>query len=135
MASSSAPISIVVINGSVRPGNYTAMAVAIVVDELQKHPKVSVEVVDPAKFNLPFPGTDPASPATKRLQEIVRGATGVILATPEYHGSFSSVMKLVIENRCWRESRCSCWGSRRARSAPSSPWNSCAASSRTLAAL
>src|SRR5579864_2251073 len=98
MASSSAPISIVVINGSVRPGNYTAMAVAIVVDELQKHPKVSVEVVDPAKFNLPFPGTDPASPATKRLQEIVRGATGVILATPEYHGSFSSVMKLVIEN-------------------------------------
>jgi len=98
MADSSRPISIVVINGSVRPGNYTAMAVAIVVDELRKHPKVSVEVVDPAKLNLPFPGTDPNSAATKRLQEIVRGSTGVILATPEYHGSFSSVMKLIIEN-------------------------------------
>jgi chromate reductase len=98
MADSSRPIRIVVINGSTRPGNYTSMAVAIVVDELRKHPKVSVEVVDPGSLHLPFPGTDPASPATKQLQEIVREATGVILATPEYHGSFSSLMKLVIEN-------------------------------------
>jgi FMN reductase len=35
---------------------------------------------------------------TKELQQQVAGATGVVLATPEYHGSFSSVMKLVIEN-------------------------------------
>ena len=97
-ADPSRPISIVVINGSVRPGNYTSMASAIVVDELRKHPLVSVEVVDPAKLNLPFPGTDPDSLAAKRLQEMVRGATGVVLVTPEYHGSFSSVMKLIIEN-------------------------------------
>src|SRR5438309_118732 len=92
------PIRIVVINGSVRPGNYTGMASKYVVDELRKHPKVSVEVVDPAGLNLPFPGTDPHSAATKKLQDTVRAATGVILVTPEYHGSFSSVMKLVIEN-------------------------------------
>jgi chromate reductase, NAD(P)H dehydrogenase (quinone) len=92
------PIRIVVINGSVRPGNYTSMASAYVVDELRKHPKVSVDEVHPAELNLPFPGTDPNSPATKKLQQIVGQATGVILATPEYHGSFSSVMKLVIEN-------------------------------------
>jgi chromate reductase len=94
----SRPIRVVVINGSVRPGNYTGMASAIVVDELRKHPKVSVDVVDPAKLNLPFPGTDPGSPATRQLQQTVKAATGVILVTPEYHGSFSSVMKLVIEN-------------------------------------
>src|SRR5882672_10201600 len=92
------PIRIVVINGSVRPGNYTGMASKYVVDELRKHPKVSVEVVDPAVLKLPFPGTDPHSAVTKKLQETVRAATGVILVTPEYHGSFSSVMKLVIEN-------------------------------------
>jgi chromate reductase, NAD(P)H dehydrogenase (quinone) len=92
------PIRIVVINGSVRPGNYTSMASAYVVDELRKHPKVSVEEVHPAQLNLPFPGTDPHSPATKKLQQIVAQATGVVLVTPEYHGSFSSVMKLVIEN-------------------------------------
>lgn len=98
MADSERPIKIVVINGSVRPGNYTRMASSLVVDELRQHPKVSVEVVEPADLHLPFPGEDPGSPATKRLQQIVRDATGVILVTPEYHGSFSSVMKLVIEN-------------------------------------
>jgi len=94
----SRPIRIVVINGSVRPGNYTSMASAYVVDELRKHPKVSVAEVHPAELNLPFPGADPHSPATKKLQQIVAQATGVVLVTPEYHGSFSSVIKLVIEN-------------------------------------
>ncbi len=98
MDDSSRPIRIVVINGSVRPGNYTAMASALVVDELRRRPKVSVEVIDPGSLHLPFPGADPGSAATKQLQDTVRAATGVILVTPDYHGSFSSVMKLVIEN-------------------------------------
>jgi len=98
MADESRPIKIVVINGSVRPNNYTAMASAYVVDELNKNPRVSVEVVHPAEFNLPFPGIDPDAPGTRKLQQLVREATGVVLVTPEYHGSFSSVMKLVIEN-------------------------------------
>ena len=98
MENGSKHVRIVVINGSVRPGNYTHMASAYVIDELRKHPEVQVEEVNPAEFNLPFPGTDPNSPATRKLQKIVSEATGVILVTPEYHGSFSSVMKLVIEN-------------------------------------
>src|SRR5438105_440510 len=98
MEDSTRPIRIVVINGSVRPGNYTNMASALVVDELRKHPKTSVEVVDPGVLHLPFPGTDPNSDATRQLQKMVSAATGVVLVTPEYHGSFSSVMKLVIEN-------------------------------------
>jgi chromate reductase, NAD(P)H dehydrogenase (quinone) len=92
------PIRIALIKGSIRPGNYTNMASAIVLDELRKLPKVAVEVVDPAALHLPFPGEESDSSGTRRLQEIVKNATGVILATPEYHGSFSSVMKLVIEN-------------------------------------
>jgi FMN reductase len=91
-------IHIVVINGSVRPGNYTSMASALVVDELQKDPKVTVELINPAELNLPFPGTNPHAEGTRRLQEAVKSATAVVLATPEYHGSISSVMKLVIEN-------------------------------------
>lgn len=98
MEDSTRPIKIAVINGSVRPGNYTGMASALVVDELRKHPKVSVDVVDPSTLHLPFPGEDPNSADTRELQARVGAATGVILVTPEYHGSFSSVMKLVIEN-------------------------------------
>ncbi|MDH5567199.1 MAG: NAD(P)H-dependent oxidoreductase [Myxococcales bacterium] len=95
----SAPVfSIVIINGSVRAGNYTAMASALVADELRKDPGVSVEVVDPATLDLPLPGLRPDSPDTKRLRELVSHASGVVLATPEYHGSFSGAMKLIIEN-------------------------------------
>ncbi|NIT99995.1 MAG: NADPH-dependent oxidoreductase, partial [Nitrosopumilaceae archaeon] len=32
------------------------------------------------------------------FKDIIQNSTGIILATPEYHGSFSSMMKLFIEN-------------------------------------
>ena len=98
MEDATRPIKIVVINGSVRPGNYTGMASALAVDELRKHPRISVDVIDPAALHLPFPGANPDSSDTRDLQARVGPATGVMLVTPEYHGSFSSVMKLVIEN-------------------------------------
>ncbi len=90
-------IRIVVITGSVRPGNYTNMAAALVLDELSRHSKVSVDEIDPAVLRLPPPGTYPPSSDMTQLQKRVEQATGVILATPEYNGSFSSVMKHVIE--------------------------------------
>jgi NAD(P)H-dependent FMN reductase len=91
------PIRIVVISGSVRPNNYTNMAVALVVDELKKNPQVHVQWLDPAKLDLPLPGLG-FSDGSRKLQDAVKHAAAVILATPEYHGSFSSVMKMVIEN-------------------------------------
>lgn len=94
--SNSIPITIV--NGSVRPGNYTSMAVALVVDEFKKHPEFEVNVIHPATLNLPFPGQDTNAASTQALQGEIKRSAGVVLATPEYHGSFSSVMKLVIEN-------------------------------------
>lgn len=98
MAAQSNGIQVVVINGSSRPGNYTGKAVALVVDEFRKYPQVSVKELFAAGMQLPFPGSAPNSKATKQLQEDVKAATAIVLATPEYHGSFSSVMKLVIEN-------------------------------------
>ncbi|HEX9652887.1 MAG TPA: NAD(P)H-dependent oxidoreductase [bacterium] len=90
-------IRIVAINGSARPGNYTGKALNLVVDELrQQH--VTVELMESGKLRLPFPGSDPASEDAARLRMQVKQATGIVLATPEYHGSFSSAMKLVIEN-------------------------------------
>lgn len=91
-------IRIVAVVGSVRPGNYTAKALALVVDELQKLEKVEVDVFDPARMKLPPPGSRTDDPEVERLQKSMREATGVILSTPEYHGSYSSVIKLVIEN-------------------------------------
>jgi len=91
-------IRIVAINGSARPGNFTGKALNLVVDELREKHHVTVDVINPEKMRLPFPGTDPASEDSARLKSLVKQATGLVLATPEYHGSFSSALKLVIEN-------------------------------------
>ena len=93
------PIEIVTLCGSVRPGNFTAKALALVVDELRQQKDVRVTEIDLANVELALPGRSVADPAAlEAFQNQVRQATGVILATPEYHGSFSSVIKLAIEN-------------------------------------
>lgn len=90
-------IRIVAIGGSVRKDNYTMKALNLVTDEIAKHKDIMLDVIDPAAIDLAMPGR-PATADAAKLQQLVKEATGVILATPEYHGSFSSIMKLVIEN-------------------------------------
>jgi len=91
-------IKVVAIKGSVRPGNYTSKALNLCIDELNTYPDVTVQVFDPADMHLPFPGKNGDNTDAKELQAAVSKATGVILSTPEYHGGYSSVIKLVIEN-------------------------------------
>ena len=91
-------LRVVVLIGTVRPGNYTSKAARLVADQLEQTDGVEVEVVDAADLELPFPGHPDAKGDAERLQEAVNGATGVVIATPEYHGGYSSVAKLMIEN-------------------------------------
>jgi chromate reductase, NAD(P)H dehydrogenase (quinone) len=92
------PIEIVTICGSVRPGNYTSMALALVVDELRKDSKIKVVEIALGSLDLPVPGKPTQDSSAERFREMVKNATGLVIATPEYHGSFSSVVKLAIEN-------------------------------------
>ena len=89
-------IRIVTILGTARPGNYTKMALEIVNDELGES-SASVTSFDAAALELTFPG-QPETGDANELKAAVAGATGIVLATPEYHGSFSSMLKLIIEN-------------------------------------
>src|SRR5215475_9690004 len=87
---------IVCISGTSRPDNYTARALGIVVDELH-HSRVAPVVFDARALQLAFPGhPDPGD--GERLRTAIAAAPGVILATPEYHGSFCAMTKLIIEN-------------------------------------
>ena len=90
-------IHIVAVAGSVRPGNFTGKALSLVADELARSDDATLDVVDLNAVELPLPGK-PTTDDTKTLQERFAAATGIVLATPEYHGSFSSVIKLLIDN-------------------------------------
>jgi NAD(P)H-dependent FMN reductase len=79
-----------------RPGNYTARALAVVNSELVALGHTP-EVLDARDLELPFPG-QPATDDARRLRSLVGSSSGLVLATPEYHGCFSAVAKLIIEN-------------------------------------
>ena len=98
MNPSNGRMRIALVCGSVRPGNYTRMAADVVASSLSAHPEVTVDLVDPSELDLAFPGLTSTSTSAAELKDVIVGAAAVILATPEYHGSFSSVMKLIIEN-------------------------------------
>ena len=89
---------IVAVLGTARPGNFTSKALALVIDEIEKQGDIGVDLIDPATMNLPLPGQGSDSAEPKTIQELVSKSTGVVFSTPEYHGSYSSAAKLIIEN-------------------------------------
>lgn len=97
-AESNGCIRIAVLVGSVRPDNYTSKAVALVLDELQQHDDVETKVLEAQRMELRLPGIGGESTDVAEMRKAIASADGVIFATPEYHGSFSSVTKLMIDN-------------------------------------
>jgi chromate reductase len=95
------PLRIGVIIGSVRDGSNTAKAAAIVVAELLSLPGVTVDVIDPRQMALAIPGAPGQQVAAQRLTQELQGrfehVHGVVMLTPEYDGSYSAVLKLMIE--------------------------------------
>lgn len=89
---------IVGISGTNRPDNYTSRALDVTLDEIRKaDANAQIEVLDGRHLQLAFPGA-PATADAHKLQALLRQAAGVVLATPEYHGTFSAFTKLIIEN-------------------------------------
>ena len=88
---------IVAINGSVRYRNFTLKVLSLVIDELKKNKAIGVDLIKLTENELVrLAKSDKIYAAS--IQKLVQQATGIILATPEYHGSFSGAVKLVIDN-------------------------------------
>jgi FMN reductase len=91
-------IRIAVIGGSVRPDNLTWKALGVVASALEADVRVEVDRIDPRELTLALPGQSVDNDSGEALRERVGQAAGVVVGTPEYHGSYSSVIKLVIDN-------------------------------------
>lgn len=88
--------TIVVLSGSPRPDSMTRRVVDVVA-KLIAAEGAAVEILDLAELTLAMPGSDATADA-QRLAETMRAADAVVLATPEYHGSYSAAIKQAIEN-------------------------------------
>lgn len=92
-------VKIIGIIGSLRPDSYSASALNQAVSRVQAL-GVEAEILDLRNMTLPFcdGGNDyPEYPDVEVLREKVKTADGLILATPEYHGSLSGVLKNALD--------------------------------------
>jgi len=92
-------VKIVGIGGSLRPDSSSYQALAVAIQRVQAL-GASTEILDLREMDLPFcdGGEDyPGYPDVIRLRETVQEADGLILATPEYHGSVSGVLKNALD--------------------------------------
>ena len=92
-------VKIVGILGSLRADSYSALALKEAVNRVEAL-GAEVEILDLRKMDLPFcnGGSDyPEHPDVEILRSKVKAADGLILATPEYHGSLSGVLKNALD--------------------------------------
>lgn len=92
-------VKIVGINGSLRLESYSAKALQIAAQRVEAL-GAEVEILDLRNLTLPFcDGGDeyPDYPDVEKLRTTVKSANGLILATPEYHGSVSGVIKNALD--------------------------------------
>ena len=92
-------VKIVGIAGSLRPGSYSEKALKVASERVRAL-GIEVEIIDLRSLNLPFcDGGDeyPDYPDVEKLRQAVSQADGLILATPEYHGSVSGVLKNALD--------------------------------------
>ncbi|GAB4578658.1 MAG: NAD(P)H-dependent oxidoreductase [Anaerolineales bacterium] len=96
----SSPLQVVGLAGSLRPGSLTRFATHIALEGAQEF-GAQTELLDLNDFNLPFcDGKKPDAllpEGVRQLRAKIRGSQGIILATPQYHGSFSGVLKNALD--------------------------------------
>jgi FMN reductase len=100
-------IRVVGICGSLRPNGWTAAALKIALAGAEEK-GATAELLDLRDYDLPFctGGSLDAvqgSAGVERLRQKVFEARGVILATPNYHGSLSGVLKNALDLMSMRE--------------------------------
>lgn len=85
--------------GSLRPDSYSQQALRIAADRMAAL-GAEVNLLDLRSLHLPFcdGGDDyPDYPDVAKLRQTVRNADGLLLVTPEYHGSISGVLKNALD--------------------------------------
>lgn len=91
-------MKVVGICGSLRKDSYTAKALQLSLERVEQA-GFETEMLDLRKMHLPFcnGGKYPDYPDVAHLRHTVHSAQALILATPEYHGSISGVLKNALD--------------------------------------
>lgn len=91
-------VKIVGIGGSLRQNSYSQLALNVAASRVEAL-GAEMEILDLRQMQLPFCNGEeyPGYPDVERLRNTVKQADGLILSTPEYHGSVSGVLKNALD--------------------------------------
>jgi FMN reductase len=91
-------LTVIGICGSLRPGSYTRMAMRIALHSAEEA-GARIQLLDLTKYQCGFGDGQSAerSLTPDVLRQEVRQAQAIILGTPEYHGSFSGILKSALD--------------------------------------
>lgn len=92
-------MKIVALGGSLRPQSYTYQLLRLAVNKINQR-NIPIELIDLRVLNLPFctgKGDYPDYPDVEVLRSAIQSANGILIATPEYHGSISGVLKNALD--------------------------------------
>jgi FMN reductase len=102
-----ATVRVVGLCGSLRPDSWTRVALKIALAGAQEK-GATAELLDLRDYDLPFCTGEEGDPHERntgvaRLRQSVKEADAVILATPNYHGTMSGVLKNALDLMSMRE--------------------------------
>lgn len=89
-------MKIAIINGSVRKGRQSHRAAYYVANTLKKQ-NIETDLIDLTEFPLPIMGGPDTNKNAGNISFRLEKADALILVTPEYHGSFSGVLKNALD--------------------------------------
>ncbi len=93
----SEPINIALIYGSTREGRFCDTVAEWAAREIRGTDGFALDVIDPAKLELPGRIEEEDSPAVTELHKRIEAADAFVVVTPEYNHSFPSALKFVID--------------------------------------
>ncbi len=100
-------MQIVLIIGSVREGRQTDKIGKYLANIFSQHENVNCEILDLAEHDIPILRTrweqeENPPDILPEISTLLKQADGIILCSPEYHGSYSGVIKNAIDHY-WKE--------------------------------
>jgi NAD(P)H-dependent FMN reductase len=100
MADQENQIQVAALCGSLRENSFTAAALRIALEGARQF-GATTELIDLRDYNLPLhagvTSSDDSSGDVRKLKRLAKAADALILGTPEYHGSFSGVLKNALD--------------------------------------
>ena len=95
------PIRILAVGSSMRENSYGTLAAKLVL-QLSKNYGTETKLLDLRQTELPIYNPEDSSDSNTQVQRLVKWADAFILASPDYHGSMSGVMKNFLDH-FWAE--------------------------------